>query len=263
MNEIDVLNTRFMNSRLLLQDFEDPRILDINNLSTLFSIIEYAQEPLLPLNEACAPLTSIVDNVLTHALVAMARTPDQPANGLTRNESASIRLYTMECTNRRNSVYFVLNKSLNTQDPEKLRPWFKYLKLLLTSLVKIPCAPAQTVWRGVRADISGDFPDGAQVIWWAFSSCTTTLPVLESNAYLGNRGPRTLFSIEIINGRSVRAHSHFDTEDEILMLPGTFMEVQSQMTQESGLHIIHLKQKIPIETLLEPPFQGILSISIL
>jgi hypothetical protein len=83
--------------------------------------------------------------------------------------------------------------------------------------------------------------------------------VLESNVYLGNTGSRTLFSIEIFNGRDVRAHSHFNNEDEILMLPGTFMEVQSQITQGPDLHIIHLKQKIPNETLLEPPFKGILS----
>lgn len=84
--------------------------------------------------------------------------------------------------------------------------------------------------------------------------------MLQSKAYLGNTGPRTLFSIEVFNGRNVCAHSHFVTEDEILLLPGTFMEVQSQLTQESGLYIIHLKQKIPNETLLEPPFKGILTI---
>lgn len=84
--------------------------------------------------------------------------------------------------------------------------------------------------------------------------------MLQSKAYLGNTGPRTLFSIEVFNGRNVCAHSHFVTEDEILLLPGTFMEVQSQLTQESGLYIIHLKQKIPNETLLEPPFKGISTI---
>jgi len=192
---------------------------------------------------------------------AMTRTSIQPANGLTRDESASIRIYTMEWTNRGSSLYFILNKTLNTKDQKNLRPWFKYLKLFLTALVKIQCAPAQTVWRGVRADVSGDFRSGTEVIWWAFSSCTTTLPVLQSNAYLGNTGPRTLFSIEVFNGRNVCAHSQFGKEDEMLLLPGTLMEVQSQLIQESGLHIIHLKQKIPNETLLEPPFKGILSIS--
>jgi hypothetical protein len=77
--------------------------------------------------------------------------------------------------------------------------------------------------------------------------------------YLGDNGERTLFSIEVINGRTVRAHSHFVTEDEILLLPGTYMVVQSQFSPAPDLNIIHLKQMVPKEILLEPPFEGILS----
>ncbi len=75
--------------------------------------------------------------------------------------------------------------------------------------------------------------------------------------YLGDAGDRTLFSVEAINGRTIRAHSHFATEDEILLLPGTHMTVQSQFCPAPDLHIIHLKQVIPDEILLEPPFEGI------
>ena len=74
--------------------------------------------------------------------------------------------------------------------------------------------------------------------------------------YLGNTGNRTLFSVEAINGRAIRAHSHFATEDEILLLPGTYMIVQSQFSPAPDLHIIHLKQIIPDEVLLEAPFEG-------
>jgi hypothetical protein len=74
--------------------------------------------------------------------------------------------------------------------------------------------------------------------------------------YLGNTGERTLFSVEAINGRIVRAHSHFDFEDEIILLPGTYMEVQSQLSPAPGLHIIHLKQIKPMKTLLDLPFEG-------
>ena len=119
---------------------------------------------------------------------------------------------------------------------------FRYMKLFLTALVKLPCVPPLTVWRGVTKDLSGEFPPGTPVTWWAFSSCTTELTVLENNMYLGDTGNRTLFSVEAINGRTVRAHSHFITEDELLLLPGTYMIVQSQFSPAPGLHIIHLKQ---------------------
>lgn len=224
--------------------------------STPCPITGFAQESILPLAEACIPLISIVQDILAHASTALKNTPTKPPDNLTRDEAAAIRLYTMEWSSDHRSLYSMLNYTLKKGDREELQPWFKYLKLFLTGIVKIPCVPSQTVWRGVKKDISAEFPPGAEVTWWAFSSTTTTLTVLESDLYLGTEGERTLFSIEILNGRSIRAHSHFDTEDEILLLPGTYMEVQSQFIPAPNLHIIHLKQKIPEEILLEPPFEG-------
>ncbi len=86
------------------------------------------------------------------------------------------------------------------------------------------------------------------------------MTVLENDMYLGNSGSRTLFSVEAINGRTIQDHSHFVTEDEILLLPGTYMVVQSQLSPAPDLHIIHLKQEIPEQTLLELPFEGNLDI---
>ncbi|UJR34599.1 hypothetical protein I4U23_027375 [Adineta vaga] len=113
-----------------------------------------------------------------------------------------------------------------------------------------------TIWRGVTEDLSKEFLPGSLITWWAFSSCTTELTVLENNIYLGKNGNRTLFSIETINCRTIRSHSDFITEDEVILLPGTQMIVQSQFMPAIDLHIIHLKQIIPQDILLEPPFQG-------
>ena len=220
-------------------------------------ILEYADEPLLPLHKACAPLTDIIPDISFYVQMALDETSEQPSDGLTIDESAAIRLYTMEWETPDQSLYTMLNYILKTPDRKDLRPYFKYLKLLLTALVKLPCAPPLTIWRGVTKDLSAQFPSGTSVTWWAFSSCTTALPVLENGMYLGNTGNRTLFSVEAINGRTIRAHSHFDTEDEILLLPGTFMIVQSLFSPAPGLHIVHLKQVRPKEVLLGLPFEGI------
>ncbi|CAF3534719.1 unnamed protein product [Rotaria sp. Silwood1] len=233
----------------------------VNNENiNLEPIVEYAEEPLLPLAEACAPLINIVDDILTYVQLALDETPEEPADGLTVDESASIRLYTIEWPGSHRSLYSKLNRTLKAVDREELRPYFKYLKLLLTALVKLPCVPSMTIWRGVTKDYSASFPPGELVTWWTFSSCTTTMTVLENNMYLGTTGSRTLFSIEAINGRAIRDHSHFATEDEILLLPGTHMEVQSQMIPATDLHIIHLRQIIPNEVLLKPPFEGTLNV---
>ncbi|CAF3670191.1 unnamed protein product [Rotaria sp. Silwood1] len=164
----------------------------------------------------------------------------------------------MEWNDGHRSLYSILNETLRVADREQLRPWFKYLKLILTALVKIPSTPQETVWRGIRKDLSSEFPRGTPVIWWGFSSCTTTLHVLENNLYLGYESSRTLFSIDAINAKNVRSHSFFRNEDEVLLLPGTYMEVRSQFNPAPGLHIIHLKQMKPDSMLLEPPFEGML-----
>lgn len=248
MNDITDLLPQRNDSRLLVRNPE--------NLETNDPIIGYAQEPLLSLEEACVPLIDIVQDLFTYVSAALQNTPLEPADGLARDESASIRLYTMEWRHEQQSLYTVLNYTLRSTDRTNLQPWYRYLKLFLTALAKLPCAPPQTVWRGVRKKINDAFPPGEQVIWWSFSSCTTNMTVLENNLYLGGEGDRTLFSIELFNGRIIRAHSHFDVEDEILMLPGTFMEVQSQLNPAQDLYIVHLKQKDPRITLLEPPFEG-------
>ncbi|CAF2738181.1 unnamed protein product [Rotaria sp. Silwood2] len=223
-------------------------------------IIEYAKEPLLPLADACAPLVDILYDLPTYVNMALDETPKEPLDGLTVDESAAIRLYTIEWVAPHRSLYSMLNHTLKYASRDELRPYFKYMKLFLTALAKLPCVPPLTVWRGVTKDMSADFPPGTLVTWWAFSSTTTELTVLENKMYLGNTGARTLFSVEAINGRTVRAHSHFTTEDEILLLPGTHMIVRSQFSPASDLHMIHLKQIIPKQILLEPPFEGNINI---
>ena len=219
----------------------------------------YALEQLLSLEDACQPIVSIVPNLPSHIWIAKENCK-QSSDGLSQDESAAIHLYTMEWDanvyDTRESLYFHLNRTLKQNDRAKLRPWFRYLKLLLTALAKLPPLPRQTVWRGIRKDFSQDYPRDTRVTWWGFSSCTRSLDVLESPLYLGDTDTRTLFSIEIFNARSIQAHSHFRGEDEILLFPGTYLEVISQFKPSPDLNIIHLRQMKPPHELLEPPFPG-------
>ncbi|CAF1125103.1 unnamed protein product [Adineta steineri] len=142
----------------------------MNYIETNFDpLIEYAEEP---------PLENIIGDLSLYIKLVLDETPEQPPDGLTIDESAAI----------------------------PLRPYFKYLKLFLTALVKLPCVPRMTVWRGVTKNLTAEFPVGTQVTWWAFLSCTTEMTVLENELYLGNSGNRTLFSVETINGRIIRNH---------------------------------------------------------
>lgn len=221
-----------------------------------FAINGYADVPLLPLVKACAPLTNIIHNLSFYVELALNETPEIPSDGLTIDESASVRLYTIQWRGPHRSLYSMLNDTLKTGHRDDLQPYFKYLKLFLTGLAKLPCIPPQAIWRGVTKDLSAEFPSGTVVTWRAFSSCTTSVSVLRNNMFLGRTGPRTLFSVASINARSIRAHSHFQKEDEVLLLPNTRMIVHAQLNPATDLHIIQLEQIVPQETLLDPPFRG-------
>jgi hypothetical protein len=254
-------NSTAKNCRFLEIINEEPSLITTNIINhskeDLGPIVEYAEEPLLSLFQACAPLTSILHNLSYYVQMAIYGTPERPPDGLTIDESAAIRLYTIEWERPHRSLYVMLNQTLMYEQREHLRPYFKYMKLFLTALAKLPCVPPLTVWRGVTKNVSAEFPRGTPVTLWAFSSCTTELAVLRNNTYLSNAANRTLFSVEAINGRAIRAHSHFLIEDEIVLLPGTHMIVQSHITPAPDLHIIHLQQVIPKQVLLKPPFEGI------
>ncbi|CAF1582079.1 unnamed protein product [Rotaria magnacalcarata] len=248
---MNTISKELINLRYLGSSIDEPKRL-------LQPITGYAYEPLLTLEEACEPLLNIVPRLPTYIWIAKENSKT-PADDLTQEESAAIRLYTMQWDTSDNkvdqSLYRHLNRTLKESDRCKLRPWFRYLKLFLTALVKIPPSPRQIVWRGVHKNLVKDYPTGDHVTWWAFSSCTLSMPVLESDLYLGKEGTRTLFSIDAINGRTIRAHSQFTTEDEILLLPGTYFEVKSILNPAADLYIVHLQQMIPPHVLLEPPFK--------
>jgi hypothetical protein len=80
------------------------------------------------------------------------------------------------------------------------------------------------------------------------------LDIFKSN-FLGDSGVRTLFNIEIFNGRVICDFSDYASEEEVLLLPGTHVRVIGELKQSDGLHIIHLKQIEPSYFLFDPSEQ--------
>ncbi|CAF1373798.1 unnamed protein product, partial [Adineta ricciae] len=102
-------------------------------------LIEYAEEPLLSLEEACAPLDSILHNLSFYVQMALDETPKEPPDDLTIDESAAIRLYSIEWAAPHRSLYSMLNYTLKTCPRSELQPYFKYMKLFLSARVEFTC----------------------------------------------------------------------------------------------------------------------------
>ncbi len=135
----------------------------------------------------------------------------------------------------------------------QLEPWFLYLKLFLTALSRLPSIH-RFIFRGVKLDLHLDYPMGKIIVWWGFSSCTTSINILQSELFLGTTGTRTMFTIECDSGKDIRKHSYFPSEDEILLLAATQFTVKGCLNQGNGLYTIQLQETQPPFPLLHPLF---------
>jgi hypothetical protein len=212
----------------------------------------YENMPLVSLEEALDPLTSLVPDVEQMACT-VKQSHFEGEHDLTDDEEASILLYMMEWQPREKSFYIILNKTLQAANQELLTPWFLYLRLVMTSFAKIPFDSNRlTVFRGVKLDLSAQYPQGSTVTWWGFSSCTTSLEVLSNERFLGKSGTRTLFSIDCHSAKSIKQYSFYPEEEEVLLPPARQFQVIGCLNQGNGLHIIQLKEIQPKFPLINP-----------
>ena len=201
----------------------------------------------LPLLEAA--IATRVDDVDAHAFLAAesgAALAENDPHGLDADEAGALMLYTME-----SELYTTLNRLLRQRDRELLKPFFPYLLLLLTARRKLP-KYVGTVWRGVKSiDLRTFYPKGKEFYWWAFSSTTKELSILQNPMFLGTSGVRTVFNIQVSAGVDLVRYSIFQgdaSEAEVLLYPGTKLKVVDAMDMGSGLHMIHLEQvHVPVE----------------
>jgi hypothetical protein len=165
---------------------------------------------------------------------------------LSIDEAASIALYSMEWEPQDECLYYVLNQTLRNENRQKLRPWFLFLKLILTALTHLP-SMARTVYRGIKQEMRKEYPEGKTFVWWGFSSCTSKLNVLQNEQFLGKTGPRTFFTIECDSGKDIRKYSSIQNEHEILLLAARQFRVEGCLCQGKDFYMIQLKE-------IQPPF---------
>jgi uracil DNA glycosylase len=156
------------------------------------------------------------------------------AGGLTVDEVAAVYLYTTE-----SSFYRRLNTALRDPDREQVKPYYGYLRLLLSALPKLN-AYGGSLWRGVASDLRGQYPKGRTVTWWGVSSCTAKRSV--ATGFIGNTGKRTLFEVTQAKAVSIRHYSAFTGEDEYLLAPGTQLTVVDVKAEAGGLYTIRLEE---------------------
>ena len=135
-------------------------------MNLFYRIEGYEDMPLLSLKLSVQNLETMISKVVQNANSATERSVS-PGNGLSQDESAAICLYTMDSKSNDQSLSARLNRALRSKDRSELVPYFFYLKLFLTALWKLK-SEKTTIWRGVKSDLSEQYPVGRTVVWWGF-----------------------------------------------------------------------------------------------
>ncbi|CAF4064313.1 unnamed protein product, partial [Rotaria magnacalcarata] len=211
--------------------------LDMGLAKYLSPIKGYEDCPLMSLEEVVHPIRSLIGE--TEKLVYQAKHSCKEGPGeLTLDEMASIYLYTM--AGQEKSFYSVLNTILRSEERKAIKPWFPYLKLLMTALHKLKSRRYESCWRGIRGDLSAQFPIGTTGVWWTLTSVSTERSVVEH--FMGSSSVLTLFSIECKAAKYISPFSYFPREDEVLLMPGFAYQVIDQYLEGSDIIIIRLKE---------------------
>ena len=228
------------------RDLNDPqhalRFLDVDEepLAILPSLQDYQNIPPASLNEAVIPLQTIVFDVKQMVQTIKANY-GKPEDGLSRDQSNSIRLYSLEWQPKDKSLFYILNQALRSENRQLLRPWFLFLRLILTALYRLP-STSLIVYRGANMDLANKYPVGATIVWWGFASCMKKSNLLEKKLFLNKTGKRTLFVISCFSGKDIHRHSVYESEDEVLLPPGCQFNVVNCENKGKGLHIVELQE---------------------
>ena len=197
------------------------------------------------LPESLRPLLKIVPRINTY-LGCIKDSITNVDDGLTFDESAAIALYTMEWTPYYESMYYILNTNLRDENRDALKPWLRYLRLLITALDRLPRPEGRVeIYRGVNFETVEDrdrYRVGDEIIWWGFSSCSLDRSTAANTKFTGETGLRTLLIIDSFSGIDIGNHSFFKRERESLLLPATTVKVIKREEESTGLFLIYLKE---------------------
>jgi hypothetical protein len=140
-------------------------------------------------------------------------------------------------------LYKDMNAKCYDIDRSKIMPYGQFIVATVKHMAAIEPYPNDTVFRGVRADLRSDYPEGRKVTWHGFCSTTKSAAVLSREEFCGQSGKRTIFAIKLTQGqaREITRYSLVASEDEVLLPPGCRFEVESVLPQ-GDLTIIQMRE---------------------
>lgn len=196
----------------------------------------YRSSKLVSIEQALEPIQPYINDLPYYIGLAKKYCHFPSEHGLTKDESASIYIYTMEWDE--DALYRVLNKALRSENRQALKVWFPYLKLFSTALDKLPTIK-ESVWRGVALDIGKNYAKGQLFTWWTINSCSSSVSIIKD--FLGDQNHSSIFHIQALNGKKISGYTENEQEDEVILRLGTQLRVKSSpLHQTNNSYLVDL-----------------------
>jgi hypothetical protein len=168
------------------------------------------------------------------------------------SEIAALYLYSTH-----SDFYSTLNAILRESDIILLWPFVDIIWLILLGLSKCPVyTDRDTVYRGVKKDLSATLQKNASVTWYAFTSCSTELGTLQDDQFMGNglANPEHRSNVAICmtttRARNIAPLSSHPEEKEVLFPPNTKFTVISSAYLGNNLTQYLLREEPPEDPIL-------------
>ena len=206
------------------------------------SSIDFNSIPLVSLEEAVQPLVDQIPS-LDQMLQLVQRKYSQSTSNLSRDESASILLYTLEWTSKETSFYYIFNRKLSSNDSSELESWYLYMKLFATSLSKLPKTTRRIFYRAVPFDLHDCYPKKSRLIAYDYISCSSSLEFFDRQKFAWNSSNRCMvFAIFSQHAIDLGEHSFYPLKETFLLPANQQYQVISCRTSNDGLCLVVLKE---------------------
>jgi hypothetical protein len=202
-------------------------------------IYGYENEPLLPLGEALKHFDGKIDHLSDKIQEAIAKCHQPSEHHLTRDESAAIYIYTMKW--EPTCLYDQLQAAWNSEDPSKLEPWFKYLKLFKTALDKLPDVDTE-IWQGTPFDekLKEKLNSKSLPLYSSMVSCSPSGDAIKGH-YQNKTGMKWIaIRYECVHGKLVTGYTA-NKSKEVIVWPDMKLGVaKSVVADTNGSLVYHL-----------------------
>jgi len=151
------------------------------------------------------------------------------AHGITEDDAVSLYYYTLEL-----EIYQDMNKGQREDRKELIARFMPLTYLIVNAMRKLPKHPLSDsqLYRAINRDVRKDYEMTQFIRWHAFSSTTADSVVvkdfLKSQAE-GSFG--TIFLVRSSTGVRIEDFSEFPREREVLLFPGTLLNVVGEVPE--------------------------------